>query len=509
MGLNSFWDDEARTAIESITLLNTGKISGWNGRNFIGIRDGALLRDDFTLNYPPVQFYITAAAFDFFGINEFNGRIFFVVFGILSYIYLLKLTIKISGLKTASIIPTAAISILTISYYLYIRQCRYYSPAIFFTIAAYYHFNNYFSRCSNKDLWSAFIFSELLFFTHYLNFVCLIAAFVFIFPFYNNSICLLKKNIKKILFIILIFSVPVFYHALKYKIWLRPDIPSDTFIFTKVSILFIMTIRDVNNLNFFSIPVFLVGAYFILLRRNFINKFIRLFVFVLIYIILNSILSPQPVIAAEYSDIRYLSPLIPFFILLNALIFIELINISNNKTIIYFFIFMIFFNNRSLLVAGKNNGDAFFSDYLYEIFNDYETGYEAAVKYLQQIPGSNIELMVKPELHCYPLMFKLNDKILFSGQVEEMPRLDISKIPNFRKSVFIKDSYPDKILLFGRENICDTIQHNNIEYFLETIIPVAFGDDVRPELFWHSFRKTVNIDIQKNGIYVYSTRKPD
>ncbi len=71
---NAFWDDEANTALFARNLLNTGKLTAFDGTNVIGFRGGVELDSHLVNIYmPPVQYYVAALGLKLLGNTTLGG----------------------------------------------------------------------------------------------------------------------------------------------------------------------------------------------------------------------------------------------------------------------------------------------------------------------------------------------------------------------------------------------------------------------------------------------------
>jgi len=77
-----FWDDEAQTGIIGRNLLSTGRLTGWDGRNLLAVRNGTILDKNLRFTYPPLPFLMTATSFLAFGPSTWAGRLPFVIAGL-------------------------------------------------------------------------------------------------------------------------------------------------------------------------------------------------------------------------------------------------------------------------------------------------------------------------------------------------------------------------------------------------------------------------------------------
>lgn len=129
-----FWEDEAQTAILARNLNTFGTLTGWDGANLVGWEQGAEFDENLEyVKIPPQHFYIAAAGFRLFGETTFGGRAPFVLVGLLTIGALAWWTRRFLGAEFPWWLPAAILAV-TPAYLLLIRNCRYFSPGIFWTI---------------------------------------------------------------------------------------------------------------------------------------------------------------------------------------------------------------------------------------------------------------------------------------------------------------------------------------------------------------------------------------
>lgn len=128
------WQDEAETAILAKSVLESGKPIAYDGRNLVFQTSGTFDEDFVWKFHPWGQFYVTALSFALFGASTFTARLPFAVAGLLAL--LLSYSFYKRRLRFSSNAAFLAVLILTLSVplLLHIRQCRYYSLGLLFTI---------------------------------------------------------------------------------------------------------------------------------------------------------------------------------------------------------------------------------------------------------------------------------------------------------------------------------------------------------------------------------------
>src|SRR5262249_16818453 len=134
------WDDEAETALLAERVLQFGVPLAWDGASLVSQECG----QDYDQNYvwrqtPWLPIYVTAASFKLFGVSTFAARLPFALLGLLSVSSMYLLARRVFNDWTT--VHLAAASLLfSVPFLLHVRQCRYYSLAIFASIWILYFF---------------------------------------------------------------------------------------------------------------------------------------------------------------------------------------------------------------------------------------------------------------------------------------------------------------------------------------------------------------------------------
>ena len=134
------WDDEAETALLAKNILRFGVPVAWDGASLISQECGT----DYDANYlwrqtPWLPIYITAVSFALLDAGTFAARLPFALLGLLSVPSMYLLARRVFGDQGTALVAAASL-LLSVPFLLHVRQCRYYSVAIFAAIWILYCF---------------------------------------------------------------------------------------------------------------------------------------------------------------------------------------------------------------------------------------------------------------------------------------------------------------------------------------------------------------------------------
>ncbi|PWU13801.1 MAG: hypothetical protein C5B50_18595 [Verrucomicrobia bacterium] len=274
-----FWDDEADVATVARTLIATGHLSNWDGRNLFAPCNGGSSDANFrTVGSPPLCYLIAAASFKLFGVSTWTGRFPFAFIGLLG-LGLLPLLLReaICGpvrpvgpveqfaeepqLGPLYLYATALLG-LSVIFLLNIRQCRYHAVSatlVTSTLWAYYKCLHTFSpareptmdskaRVAHKLLWFgvlaacaiAFFYSQML-----LSAAFLLGLTLTHFVFHRRNLS--SKDYLWFGAAACVFLAATMPYTLHYRLWVRPDLPTDpTTWYVRRPILLWWNLRDLN-----------------------------------------------------------------------------------------------------------------------------------------------------------------------------------------------------------------------------------------------------------------------
>lgn len=163
----ALWHDEAPAAFFGKTLLQSGDIVGWDGRNLVGGINGRTLNEELRDVLPPLMYVLNAVGFAIFGVNEIGARVVHAVIGIVAlgvfYLLLRQHLPKHPRLMFFIFVFAAGSAQLL----LYFRQSRYFSVMVLTLILLFYLYERYWQSRHSVYLPVIALVAALSFFNHY------------------------------------------------------------------------------------------------------------------------------------------------------------------------------------------------------------------------------------------------------------------------------------------------------------------------------------------------------
>jgi 4-amino-4-deoxy-L-arabinose transferase-like glycosyltransferase len=173
LGDHLLWQDEAETAVLSESLLENGKPIALYRDNLV-FQSSVTFDETFVWRFHPWgQFYVTALSFALLGTGTFAARFPFALLGFLSLLLSYSLYRKRLGFSPNAALLTSLILALSVPFLLHVRQCRYYSLGLLFTILLVDGFLGLLVEGSGKSARRAILYVEcvlggvLLLFTNF------------------------------------------------------------------------------------------------------------------------------------------------------------------------------------------------------------------------------------------------------------------------------------------------------------------------------------------------------
>ena len=170
------WQDEAQTATISKTILKFGIPVGYDGKNYFSQEFGFEYGKDYVWKWHTwFSFYLAAASFAIFGQTTFAARFPFALFGIATVILIYFFSKAL--FQSRRLAATATVLVLiSVPFLILSRQCRYYSPVMFFCVLGLFAYLRILER--EKYAVPTFIISStLLFHSHYIySFILLVVV---------------------------------------------------------------------------------------------------------------------------------------------------------------------------------------------------------------------------------------------------------------------------------------------------------------------------------------------
>ena len=501
LGHYAFWDDEAITALGAKGVMLTGDTSVlMDHGNIVAYRNGAIISEFRDRVDPPLETYLTAASFSLLGSNTWAGRLPFALLG-LGTCALILLWARDQSWPVLLVLALGLIG--NVSFILYSRQCRYYSLGIFVSVVIAFIYWRW--KPTPRTMLLLAGASVLLFAANYLNYLALYLCLAIDYLFWQRKKWPLDWNTALYLIVpqlVLNGTLACIWNPLWTQhgdsIWLNT--------FSDRLTLFLWYWRDLDQAEFFAIPIMLLALWVGLATRR--DWLVRGCVAVAIYITLITIVSPQAINLTTVADIRYLVPIIPLAIAIEAG---TICLLFRKRPIVAVLV--------ALVVFGTNlfNGGPLFDSglrstllsYVGELSHPPPEPYTAAAQWIKDNVPEGESIWVLPDYMTYPLIFHA-PKALYAWQLEWPPRPDFAFLPRIH---FQGQEPPDYLIAFGPsiDQVTQTIQKSmrpEVKYQQVAAINVFWRDLYRPELFWHVFEPITGFDPKTQAIYILKRTSP-
>ncbi|MDD5284681.1 MAG: glycosyltransferase family 39 protein [Desulfuromonadaceae bacterium] len=362
LGNGHLWQDEAQTALIAKTILHGGIPLGYDGLNSFSQELGAEYGKNLVWRWHPWFPFYLLAIFFYVQISTLTARLPFALFGIatvvLVYFFVRTLWQNRRLALISALLLTASIPFLLLS-----RQCRYYSITAFFSLLALYGY----SRIISEKRFGASIAVTalvLLFNTHYIYCAPLcLTMMIHAFIYHRARI----KKIALVYAIAGILNIPgiIWYGGISYSSAYQTIHTGSQFFRFAFDYIVQLFQYVVPLLILIPVIILWITGYrtlkrFIPLDKTNEGLVVLLTLFIISSLAVLSIASPAPFF-------RYLSPLIPLFCILLALVV---------ETVL----------KRSLIIGALIVAFLLFSnplkEYWYELTHTYNGPVEGIVSYL-------------------------------------------------------------------------------------------------------------------------------
>lgn len=375
LGNHYLWQDEAQTALISKTVLTKGVPRGYDGRNFFSQEVGAEYGENYIWKWHTwLPFYVLAGFFRTFGASTFVARLPFALFGI-GTVFLTYFFSKAMWQSRKIAAVAGLLLLISVPFLLLSRQCRYYSMTTFFSLAGLYA---YISLIDRKK-YSCFIFVialTLLFHTHYIYCTTLLATVGL------HSLIFHRDRLRMVILscvVIVLINIPwiIWLSGIKYGeqygriLFIPLKLYWYTLEYLRLIGLYILTPYLLLIIPFATFGSWIKNKRILSRDRQFQRKLWLLLFFIVFNLVALVFASPQPYF-------RYLSPLIPVFTIIVALL---MVTAGRVHSVVPISIVVVF------LLTG------FWGDFLYELTHDYDGPIEGISKYLND-HGSKDDLVL-------------------------------------------------------------------------------------------------------------------
>ncbi|MGE5856026.1 MAG: ArnT family glycosyltransferase [Syntrophaceae bacterium] len=492
---HAFWDDEAGTALFARNLLATGELTAWDGVNLVGYRQGMQLDENLQNPYAaPLQYYIAAAGFTLFGETTFGGRILFLIAGILTLPALMIWARRHFDGRVPVWLPALVVA-LAPAWLLFIRQCRYFAPAMLFTLCllAAWSWTGATRRSRLTVLATGALSTAALWYASYLN----AAAALAMLPVFLLDGRYRTRQKGVFLGVVLAVSLVCGIHIYFAKGPTADQFAPTSFItgIDRVAALFAQHMAGLGTFEFFPVLLAVVlmvpfaGQRFGRLRR-FARQGWVVFLAMVAAILATALFSPQPVRGAASADMRYVAPLIVVGAAVTSVCLVILWELSRPMACLA--VLLVVMTNAltlSWVAVPQIPLRSTLLSYIAEGAEDYRTGTEAFVEVVAALPGGS-RVLIFPDYMTYGPMFYVPGQ-RYCWQLTERKTLQPGLRETLPDYLFVERARPDFILTgpVAPESLIARFEgkFGKGSYRLRGYLPGDWRDFTRPEIPLHSF----------------------
>jgi len=473
-----FWDDEANTAIYARNLVNLGRLTAFDGTNLVSYALGGALGADLgqELRVPALPAYVAAAGMTLFGQNTFGGRVPFVGAGVLSLALLAVWLKRHFGRRFPWWLPSLILS-LSPAYLLYIRNCRYYSLSVMFTLLVWVFWApgplrggrstrsladwRLVLRCIGGAIAMALLISS-----HYLNAALVLLTLPVFFldrryrqPKQYVLLGVLYATAAACGAWILVTANPLAAEYVAAGDWLFGALPQ-TDRFTRFYRHLWWLLRDLGSHEF--VPWLLLLLLPVpWLPRRWMPRAVRrlrpmafrgmiLLLILLLYVVLTSLFTPADMAKGPFAEMRYVVPLLAVGATLGAVGLAILWRFAPPLATLAFLLLVTSnFLHLGFVVKRPDGTRSWWPPMLYryvqEVCLDYTTGHEAMIELLGRLPAGTTVRVWPPHM-IYPPMFYV-PKLHYCDQLTESKTVDAdlgSSLPDY---LYTERARPDVVFV--------------------------------------------------------------
>jgi len=501
LGHYPLWDDESLVALGAKGILKTGDTVATIDHNIVAYRGGLLLENMRDRGLPPLGSYLTALSFAVFGAGAWSARLPFALIGLLTVALMLNWAITI-GFTRGQLLVVALVLLANVSFFLFCRQCRYYSLVIGLSTLLAWLFTTW--KYGNWTPFMMAFVAVMLFASHSLAFVMVIAASCTDYLIWGH------KTRRLYLWQLSAFILPQMLGiAAILSIWnpMRTGFGQYTATNSVGERLQLLAwqLRDVVQCEFVSLPMLACVIWLAVKSQD--RHLARGLTAIVVMLAVTSALSPQLVSHTSVADVRYVTPVLPLGIALGsrAIWLIARQNIAVSLALLVPCYFLNLGNGGPLLWCSlRSTPEAFIG----ELITPIEDPYTPAINWIRSNVRNRETALVLPDYFTYPLMFHAPEP-LYAWQLEQA----IGQFSHVEDSHIRGKIPPTYIVCFGPIIQDVTIamarwRHQGILYEQVASFDVFWKDLYRPELFWRSFKTVRPRNVEFDCIYVFRQVPP-
>ena len=531
----AMWDDEAASAVFSKQIALNGEVSAWDGRNLAAFyRDGWFLDQDLIPRHSKMHYYINAVAYKLWGVSDWSGRFIQALVG-LAALAVFALIVRLDFPQRADI-QVISLSLLALSpvFLLAIRQSHYYSVSLFFNLLLFCCYRAH--QRTKNPLWFiamtgtavAAFYSQFLLGTAFA-----LSLGVWHLIFFRNHYSRRDSLYASCAAGIFVIFVGVYFVATGY--WSGNLIVEyKSSLLLRIAKNLLLNTRAINENDFAPWPVWIwvvVGLVLPLLRvaiqkgsgkrdlstTNALTEsqhmIFRYAVFVLLFIVIVSIGSPQPSSYAVWGEVRYLTSVLPFSVVICA----GLVMAFRRLHVVVaaaVFIAMLFSNAMAYPflrhIYDGRTPHLTLPAVVAEVHSDYRTAYAEVAKFLQHNASPNESVIAFPLFNNWPLLFYLGEQLRFCCHIsKKSPIRKQTEVLN--PQALREQNFPTWLVFFSTAKIKSQIEYfsrpNRCRHVYELAkdLQVFAASTQRPEPVWHHYTPVTRFS-PASSVYVFKLK---
>lgn len=388
-----------------------------------------------------------------------------------------------------------------VSFFLYFRQARYYSPSLFLFILTVYLYLKGWNRPRTRG-WVG-LFVALQFLAHPLIFAqtCAILFFDWLifrrkeYPFERRWLLDVGGPL------LLVLSPALF-------LW-NPFLTKSSQYLDEVQIsdrltLFYWNIRDIFTAEFIPILTILLAPLAFLLIRN--KLILRCGLALLVMTLITSLISWQRVAYSPVADVRYIIIAIPIGIALTTIIFSSILPRNVMGWLMIMLLVGTNLGSGKIIFEGRLNSVPLM--WWRELVKPNQEPYTPVIEWVRRHVPDKASIWVEPDYMMYPLMFHAPGPT-YAWQLTD------SNDPQWRglRNIHFKGrERPDYVILFGPvvaqvRPLLLQMEDANDAYVQVGQINVFWKDLYRPEIFWRTFHSISTLGQANENIYIFQRKR--
>ena len=497
--------------------LATGQFSAWDGRNLFAYRNGMTLTRQLTVNEPPLSFLLTALSFRLFGVSTWAARFPFALAGMVTLLIFALVLREDVGTESWLWIYALGVLAFSVTFLLYIRQCRYFALSLLFSSLTYYAYRKCLS--TKHIVWFIFVgFSSiLLFFSNYLLGGAFLVSLTILHLMFNLKDFTIK-DWGKVGIAVTMFASATLPYTIIHRIWDRPAATygqPESLLTRKLTLLW-WYFREVNQTSALPWMILAMVALILFLRKE--KKLIRISLewatLGLGNIIVIALVSLQPTnIPMTIADTRYIIASLPFFAGLTGVILWLLHKWKKPLGLAMFAILVC--SNALTLNPFNAEFRWLLPAFIREVHAPYPTSISAVSDYLHEHARQDDLVGAQPTYFNWPLMYYLGERIKICCALDHRSPLAKDTVRDLNVPLFVYEHFPHWFVGFGlRPGVTRMLRYFSrshlegqrvvrFQYQLVKKLDVYWPQTQRPDLLAHSFGPKTDFDRNVEGVYIY------